>query len=51
MSKKPNILSMLQNRSIPGGVTGNFIDNYPSHRILVLGSTQSLAEMSTRGIP
>jgi hypothetical protein len=37
--------------SIPGGVTGIFIDISPSDRSMALGSTQPLVKMSTRTIP
>jgi hypothetical protein len=36
--------------SIPDGVTGIFQSLNPSGRIVTLGSTQSLTEMSTRNI-
>ena len=36
--------------SIPAGVTGFFIDINPSYRVMALGSTQSLTEMSTKSI-
>ena len=38
-------------RSIPGGVTGFFIDIFPSDRTMALGSTQPLVKMSTRNSP
>jgi hypothetical protein len=37
--------------SIPIEVTGFFIWPNPSSRIMALGSTQSLTEMSTRNLP
>ena len=45
--------SQLRQRAPPisGGVTGFFSDIFPSHRIMALGSTQPLVEMSDRNIP
>jgi hypothetical protein len=37
--------------SIPGEVTGFFSWPNPSSRIMALGSTQPLTEMSTRNLP
>jgi hypothetical protein len=37
--------------SIPGGVTGFFIDMFPPDRNMALGSYQPLVKMSIRNIP
>ena len=47
---KPKLYLQHVAGSIPAGVTGFFIDKNPSDRTMALGSTQPLAQMSTRSI-
>jgi hypothetical protein len=49
--KNKLLVIVVEEKKIPGGVTGIFSDIFPSDHTMALGSTQPLEKMSTRYIP